>query len=297
MSDSIKAPSIYDYIDFRRYIGDYLFFRRNQDLKFSIRVFTKTCGLPLSNSSFFSKVISGKRNITIDLQFKIAKAMKLDSNGIAYFTLLVRFGQSKDPESKNQLYSELGKYVKSKAKIITKDGYTYYSKWQNAILRAYFGINQNEKNSATIGMKIFPQIPAKEVDTAVGLLLDLGLIAKTANGYTLQSKNIATERENQDFVGKIRIFEMLKLAQEVFNHIPPKDRDFSAMTIFISQNGFQAIQEKIHLFREELKAIIASDKNEDRIYTLGIQLFPNSVLPNWGKTHNSPSPKKLVRSK
>jgi len=283
MSDVKTIPSLYDYIDYRLYIADYLFRRRNHDVKFSVRAFAKTCGLPLSNSSFFSKVIAGKRNLTADLQIKIAKAMKLDANGIAYFGLLVRFNQSKDPESKGQLYSELAKYVKSKAKLMTKEAYEYYSKWHHSMIRAYLGLNQNEKNPVMIGKNIFPTVSPKEVEESIQLMLQLGLIGKTANGYSLQVKNITTERENKDFVGKIRIFEMLKLAQDVFNHVPAPDRDFNAMTFFISEKGFKSIEEKIHIFREELKSIIASDKDEDRIYTLGMQLFPNSPLPHWNK--------------
>lgn len=277
-----NLPSVFDYLDYRRYLADYFFTRKMIDARFSIRAFASKAGLPLSNSSFFSKVIAGKRNLTLDLQFKIAKAMKLGASEIPYFGLLVRFNQSKDPESKNHLYSELAKYSRSKARIIAKDGYEYYSKWHHSIIRAFFGIDRKESNAAAIGRKIFPQVPGKDVEEAIRLLLELGLISKTANGYALREANIATERENKDFVGKVRILEMLRLAQEVFNHVPARDREFSAMTVFISKPGYEAVQEKIRAFREELKTLVAADKDEDRIYTLGMQFFPNNVLPEWG---------------
>jgi len=276
-----NIPSVFDYLDYRRYLSDYFFTRRMIDSRFSIRAFAAKAGLPLSNSSFFSKVIAGNRNLTLDLQFKIAKAMKLGASEIPYFGLLVRFNQSKDPESKNHLYSELAKYTRSKARIIAKDGYEYYSKWNYSIIRAFFGINRKENNPSAIGKRIFPQIQAKDVEEAIRLLLELGLISKTANGYALREANIATERENKDFVGKVRILEMLRLAQEVFNHVPARDREFSAMTVFISKPGYEALQEKIRIFREELKTMVAADKDEDRIYTLGMQFFPNNVLPEW----------------
>jgi uncharacterized protein (TIGR02147 family) len=281
MATKTELPSVFEYLDYRRYLGDYFFMRKMLDPKFSIRAFAAKAGLPLSNSSFFSKVIAGNRNLTLDLQFKIAKALKLGASEIPYFGLLVRFNQSKDPESKNHLYSELAKYSRSKARIIDKDGYEYYAKWHNSIIRAFFGINHKENNPGVIGRKVFPQVPAKEVEETVRLLLDLGLISKTANGYSLKESNIATERENKDFVGKVRILEMLRLAQEVFNHVPPQDREFSAMTVFISKPGYAALQEKIRAFREELKTLVAADKDEDRIYTLGMQFFPNNVLPEW----------------
>lgn len=281
MQTQTKPPSVFDYLDYRRYLSDYLTARRISDENFSLRAFAVKAGLPLSNSSIFSKVIAGKRNLTMDMQFRLAKAIKLSTNELKYFGLLVQFNQTKNPEGKQHLYAELAKYAKSKARIIDKEGYEYYSRWQNSIVRAFFGIDQKENNPTSIGKKVFPPIPAKEVEEAIALLLRLDLISKTANGFSLRDPNIATERGNKDFVGKLRIEEMLGLARDVFSHVPPEDREYSAMTVFISRQGYQALQEKIRVFREELKSLVAADRNEDRIYTLGMQFFPNSALPEW----------------
>ena len=274
-------PSVFEYLDYRRYLADYFTARRISDANFSLRAFALKAGLPLSNSSFFSKVIAGKRNLTLDLQFRFAKALKLPANEIKYFGLLVQFNQTRDPDGKKHFYAELARYGKSKARIIDKEGYDYYSRWQNSIVRAFFGIEQKENNPAAIGRRVFPQIPANEVEEAVSLLLRLGMISKTANGYALRDPNIATERENKDFVGKLRIQEMLRLAQDVFNHVPPGDREYSAMTVYISEQGYQALKDRIRTFREEMKSIVGADQGEDRIYTLGLQFFPNNRLPGW----------------
>jgi uncharacterized protein (TIGR02147 family) len=195
---------------------------------------------------------------------------------------LVRYNQSKDTGSRDHLYKELSAYRKSKARIITREGYEYYAHWQYSILRAFFGIHPKENHSAVIAKKIFPQISPREVEDGIKLLLQLGLIGKTANGYTLRDANIATERENKDYVGKLRIVEMLRLAQDVFPHVPAEDREFSTMTVYISKQGYAAMKEKIRVFREEMKSLVAADQVEDRIYTLNMQFFPNNVLPEWG---------------
>lgn len=274
-------PSVYDYLDYRRYLSDYLTARRISDESFSLRAFAVKAGLPLSNSSIFSKVIAGKRNLTMDMQFRLAKAIRLSTHELKYFGLLVQYDQTRNPEAKQHLHAELAKYGKSKARIIDKEGYEYYSRWQNSIVRAFFGIDQKENNPAAIGKRVFPPISAKEVEEAVALLSRLGMISKTANGFSLREPNIATVRENKDFVGKLRIQEMLKLAQDVFNHVPPAHREYSAMTVYISKQGYQTLKEKIRVFREEVKSLVGSDKGEDRIYTLGMQLFPNNRFPDW----------------
>jgi uncharacterized protein (TIGR02147 family) len=287
-----EPPSVFEYLDYRRYLADYLTARGLMDTGFSLRAFAVKAGLPLSNSSFFSKVIAGKRNLTLDRQFRMAKAMKLTTNEIKYFGLLVQFNQCKDPEGKQHFYAELAKHGKSKARIIDKEGYAYYSKWQNSIIRAFFGINRKETNPTVIGKKVFPQIPAQEVEETIKLLLQLGMITKTANGFAPRDANIATERENKEFVGKLRIQEMLRLAQDVFNHVPAEDREYSAMTVYISKPGYQALKEKIRVFREEVKSLVAADTGEDRIYTLGVQFFPNNRLPDWDSESRKPESRK-----
>lgn len=37
----------------------------------------------------------------------------------------------------------------------------------------------------------------------------------------------------------------------------------------------------VRAFREEVKALVGADEGEDRIYTLGMQFFPNNRLPDW----------------
>jgi uncharacterized protein (TIGR02147 family) len=286
MPQSPQLPSVFEYLDFRHFLADWFEARRRTDTGFSLRAFALKAGLPLSNSSFFSKVIAGKRNLTLDLQFRIAKAMKLSPAEIKYFGLMVQMDQSKDPEGKRHIYAELAGHSKSKARVLGAEAHQYYSHWQNASVRAYFGLDQKEKNPAAIGRKVFPPLQANKVEESIRLLLSLGLISKTANGYSLRDQNIAADSESKDSVGRLRILEMLKLATEVFPHVPAQDRDFSALTVYVSKQGYQSIREKIRAFREEVKAVVEADKSEDRIYTLALQLFPNTQLPEWEDPEN-----------
>lgn len=274
-------PSVFDYVDYRQYLEDYFAYRRASDDKFSLRTFASKAGLPLSNSSLFSKVIAGKRNLTSDLQIKIARAIKLGSSEGQFFALLVRFNQSKSTEAREHLNRELAKFRKAKSRTMDRESEDYYASWHHAVVRAYFGINQRENNPAAIGRKLVPPITAAEVEASIKLMLGLGLITKTANGYALRDPNIAIERSRKSPVGKSRIMDMLRLAQEAFELAPAESREYSALTAYISKSGYEAIQEKIRLFREEVKAIISADTHEDRIYTLALQLFPNSRLPEW----------------
>lgn len=282
METEIIVPSVFDYLDYRRYLADWFSAKRIGDPKFSVRSFTKKAGLPISNSSFFAKVIAGSRNLTLDLRFKLVKAIKLSPAETKYFETLVQFNQAKNAEGKHHFYQELARYRRSKARVIEKEGFEYYAQWHHGIVRAFFGLNQRENNPAAIAGSVFPRLGVKEVEDSIRLLLGLGLITRTANGYALKDKHIATARENKDFVGKLRIPAMMDLSRDVFNHVPASDREYGTLTMYISKQGYHNIQERIKAFRQELKTLVDSDQDEDRIYTFNFQLFPNSQLPEWG---------------
>jgi uncharacterized protein (TIGR02147 family) len=201
---------------------------------------------------------------------------------------MVQMDQSKDPEGKRHLLAELTGYSKSKARVLGGEALEFYSKWHNASVRAFFGIDQKENNPAVIGRRIFPEMPPAKVEETIRLLLSLGLISKTANGYALRDRNIAAEPDAREAAGRLRIQEMLKLAAEVFPHVPSADRDFSALTVYVSREGYQAIRDRIRAFRDEVKAVVDSDKEEDRIYTLALQFFPNTQLPEWDTGRKKP---------
>ena len=73
--------------------------------------------------------------------------------------------------------------------------------------------------------------------------------------------------------------EVLGLSMEVLETVPPESRQYNALMFSISAEGFQAVKDRIRSFQEELREIIDRDGKEDRIYTLTMQLFPNSKPP------------------
>lgn len=282
MQTEAHSPSIFEYLDYRRYLADWFAAKRIGDPRFSIRAFTLKAGLPISNSSFFSKVIAGNRNLTLDLRFRLAKALKLPPAEGRYFDLLVQYNQSRDLDGKRHFYAEMARYRRSKARIIDKEGYEYYSAWHHSMVRAYFGLDQKQANPSAIGARIFPPLRAGDVEESIDLLLRLGLIVRTANGFAPRDRHIATARENKDFVGKVRIPAMMDLARDVLSHVPSSDREYGTMTMYISRKGYQGIQERLAAFRQEIKALVDQDSGEDRVYTFNFQFFPNSQLPEWG---------------
>jgi uncharacterized protein (TIGR02147 family) len=177
---------------------------------------------------------------------------------------------------KNHFFGLLSKFRSSRAHIVGETQYRFFSKWYYSAVWNYFGIDQKQRHPALIASRIHPAITASQAEESIRLLLDLGLIKKTASGYAVTDKHLYTEKDVQALAAKQHIQELTQMALQVFDTVPADKRQYNALMFSISEEGFKAVKDRIRSFQEELREIIDRDGKEDRIYTLTMQLFPNS---------------------
>ena len=249
------------------------------DPEFSQRTFAREAGLTASSSSLLPAVIKGRRQLSQNMRLKFAKAMRLGEREYRYFDLLVQFNQAKGMTEKNFFFGQLTKFRSSRARIVGETQYRFFSKWYYSAVWNYFGFEQKQRHPGVIAANILPPITPTQAEESVRLLLELGLIKKTASGYMVAERHIYTEKNVQAIAARQHIQEMGALAMQVFETTPADQRQYNALMFSISKDGFKSIKDRIRSFQEELREIIDRDDKEDRVYTLTMQLFPNSKAP------------------
>ncbi|MEO7423793.1 MAG: TIGR02147 family protein [Fibrobacteria bacterium] len=276
---SAGPPQILQYLDYRDFLRDFYAHRKIVDKDFSQRHFARDAGLPATCSSLLPAIIKGRRQLSQNLRVKFGKALKLADRDNRYFDLLVQFNQAKSMTEKNTFFAQLAKFRSSRAQIVGETQYRFFSKWYYSAVWNYFGIDQKQRHPGVIAANILPPITPTQAEEAVKLLLELGLIKKTASGYAVAERHIYTEKNVQAMAARQHIQELGGMAMAVFPTLPAEQRQYNALMFSISQDGFQAIKDRIRSFQEELREIIDRDSKEDRVYTLTMQLFPNSKVP------------------
>lgn len=276
------GPQIQLYLDYREFLRDYCAFRKSQNPRFSQRTFAREAGLSLSSSSLLPAIIKGRRNLSQNLRARFGKAMKLGERDFRYFDLLAQFNQAKEMPAKNFFFAGLSKFRRSRAQVVSETQYRFFSKWYYSAVRNYFGVDQKQRHPAVIASRLFPPITPAQVEEAILLLLELGLIKKTGSGYMVADPHINTEKDVQAMAACQHVRELTGMAMQVFESVPPEARQYNALMFSVTQEGFQAIKDRVRSFQEELREIISHDGKVDRIYTLTMLLFPNSKLPEDG---------------
>ena len=277
-----SAPALLQYLDYRAFLHDYTHWRRQTDPDFSQRTFAREAGLPESSSSLLPAVIKGRRSLSQNLRVKFARALDLPEREAQYFDLLVQFNQAKGMSEKNFFFSQLAKFRSSRAHILQENQFVFFSRWYYGAVRNYFSMETRERNPVAIAARLFPEVTPAEVEDAIRLLLELGLIKRTANGYTVTERHISTPKDVQARAARENLTELTRMSLEILEKTPPELRQYNALMFTVSERGFATVKERIRSFLEELREILDRDQDEDRIYSLTLQLFPNSRLPEPG---------------
>jgi uncharacterized protein (TIGR02147 family) len=267
--------SIFEYIDFRKYLNDYYLFHKKHSNFFSYRYFSQKAGFSSHNVLKF--VILGSRNISQSSIDKFAKALNLSEKESAYFRLIVLFGQTKNEAEKNLLFKEIFSYRKvSEAKKVDKLNYRMYSDWHTVAIREIIGLKDFKEDHALIARTLSPSVRPHQVKNSIKLLLDLGLIRRDPDGKLVQSDPIIkTETEVASLSISNYTGAMIEHAASALHDVDPSRREISAMTVAISKNMVQMIKQKIQGFKDELLSDIVHDTTpSEEVYQINFQLFP-----------------------
>ena len=295
--DKDKQPRLLQYLDYRAFLADYCEWRRLSDPGFSQRVFAKEADLPASSSSLLPAVLKGRRNLSQNLRVKFSRALKLAERDANYFDVLVQFNQAKGMAEKNFFFTQLSKFRTSRAHVLNESQFEFFSKWYYSAIRNFFSMETGERNPVTIAARLFPEVTPAQVEDAILLLLSLELIKKTANGYAVTEKHISTPKDVQARAAREHMLELTRMSQEILDKTPAALRQYNALMFTVSAQGFDTVKERIRSFLEELREILDRDQDEDRIYSLTLQLFPNSRLPDPAANLKKPAPASKGRGK
>ncbi len=266
---------IYDYFDYRRFLGEYYSYKKAHSRSFSYRAFAQRAGY--TSSGLYIDLVKGKKNLTTSLVEKFSKAMGLDEKAVHYFTLMVDFTHAEDYDLKQDIFDEMTLLMPNRARKINQNQRDYYRYWYNVVVREALSVlDVPEKGHKLLADFIYPKITAVEARKSLKLLNELELI-KLVDGFYRPSEK--TLRGSTDIdVSLVREFQshMMELGKQALNEIPREERNISCVTFSISDEGLKRIKTKVDSFRNEILNIVRSDQGENRVAQFNVQFFPVS---------------------
>ena len=270
----IERPDIFNYLDYRIFLGDMFDFKKKKNHHFSYRLFAGKAGF--SSPNFLKLVINGERNLTNESIGKIAKGFDLKKQERDFFESLVFMNQSSTHDDKNHYLKKMmtiNGYLKSHK--IEKASYNYFSKWYYPAIREIAVFGDRNLTSEEMARILRPNITPREVEKALDLLSELGLLLKDKSGLWEQAdKVVTTGPEVKSLVIANYHKEMIKLGMEALERYPSDKRDISGATLSVKKGRIKEIKQRIIAFRKELLKLACEDEDSDQVIQINIQAFP-----------------------
>lgn len=268
---------IFNYTDYRKFLNDFYLEKKAHHRHFTVRYIAEQVGF--KSASFFSQLVRGRSNISLELARKFSSFMNLTKTQSAYFETLILYNQAKSHEEKKNHFEKLITFRQSKIKKIDSKYFEFYDKWYYSAIRELLYIYPFDgENYKTFAKLLEPSITPQQARKAISRLEKWGLVNKNKDGFYIRSDNesISTGLDAHSFYINNYQRAVLNLAQEAINNYTRDCRQFSTLTLSLSPGGYKKFLFELQEFRHKLLTVGEEDSEEDRIYQLNIQLFPLS---------------------
>lgn len=270
----MNRPLVYNYLDYRLFLGDMFQYRKQRNPHFSYRYFSKRAGFASPN--FLKLVITGQRNLSNASTGKISKGFGLRKKEREFFENLVFMNQATAHEEKNYYYQKIiSRQGANNLHTLEKATYDYFAKWYNPAIRELIAMTPKNWSARELAERLSPKVSVRKVEAALSLLQKIGLIAKDEQGFwRSEQRDLTTGPEIQSLIVANFHREMLALASESIERYRADKRDISAVTLSIHKDSIAEYKARLAAFRRELLEIAASEENPNHVIQINLQLFP-----------------------
>lgn len=266
----VSKISVFMYFDYRDYIRTVLETMQSKGL--SLRAIQENAGV--SGSAFFSRILDGSRPLSIANAKNIAKSWGLSVDESDYFLDLVRFGNEKNVDVREELLRKLLAVRANNQEFALQDSsLKFFSKWYYPVLRDLLPLLPPNMPAEKIGRMFTPVLRAPQVESGIRYLMESGFVTLDENGvYRVEQPIVSTPPRVRSTILRKYHLKNLEVNSEVYDLFTSDDRSVTSVTCSLSKESFEKVREEIAKLREKILALSREEKNPDRVCHVGFQL-------------------------
>ncbi len=269
-------PNVYSYIDFRKYLNDFIAEKKIANPKFSIRLMAQKVGI---SPGTLVRILSGKRNLSPPMLPQFISILKLRERAADYFSLLVEFDQQKQQHKKNGTYEKILAFRNERIRKIPETQYAVFDEWYYGAVRELVIIHGPCKDYRDLGPLLKPQVSLRQLKKAVQVLLSAGLVRKREDGALVAAERFLTTGERWENFAVQRFQKaMIDRALIALAEDPKEERDFSTLTVGLRSDSLQQVRAILKKTRQEILDLAESMEKPEIVYQINFQAFRISEL-------------------
>jgi uncharacterized protein (TIGR02147 family) len=277
-------PALGEYTDFRIYLKDVFEYRRRTEST-GIRAYsysTFSAAADIKSPNYLKLIIEGRRNLSEDMITRFARALRLNRADAEEFRALVRYGQASETIDRNQFLRDLSDLRAQRAFDAGQINQASWDKvpgWIGWVLYAMSDQANVNFDPQTLQKLFRVKANAEDIRGSLQRLLDSGDLARMADsGEVVKGRDLIESPQDLPvpLIRKLQA-ELIYLGIESLFRDSPKDREFGAMTVAMTEDEFQQVRFELRQMRKRLQKDISvkrRDSKGERVYQLNVQLFP-----------------------
>lgn len=278
------APVLGEYADFRLYLRAVYEYRRQTEgtglRPYSYSTFSAAADIKSPN--YLKLIIEGRRNLSEDMMGRFARALRLNRDETLEFKALVRYGQSMDPSERNQRLKELAD-LRAQREFDSGDvdpkAWDKVPGWIGWVLYAMADQAGVEFDPEKLQRLFRAKAGVDDIRDSIRKLVESGEFEQDATTGKVRKARQSMETPQDLPVALIRKLqaELIYLGIESLFRDSPKEREFGAITLALTQEEFEHVRLEVRQLRKRLHRDIGVKREAvkgDRVYQLNIQLFP-----------------------
>ena len=261
-----------DIADYRDFLKDY-YERRKAEMPFySYRMMGDKLGL---DSSYLYRVLQKKQHLPAHALQAAKEILALSGREAEYFDLLFSAAVSKDKAKKEELMAKALSLRDVERHSLQAAELKLLENWWIPAVRAYLDLNGGVVNVKQIAKDICPPITEDQVNEAIEILKEVGLVKKLASGrLALTDAHLTVGGpEKAQAVRKFQR-QVLALASDSLDDVPVTERNVSTLTLSVDQSCFEDLGEMLREFRRLVQKRVDEAKNSDRVMQLSMAFYP-----------------------
>lgn len=288
-NEKAETPALGSYTDFRQYLKDVYEYRRQTESTglraYSYSAFSAAADIKSPN--YLKLIIEGRRNLSDDMIVRFARALRLQKNENEEFRALVHYGQATEPIERNQYLKELADIRARRAFAtgeISPQAWEKVPSWMGWVLYAM----TDQKGVSFDADELYRLMRAKtspeDVRVELKRLISNGDLKQEVSepGSTLapvtKGRDLIDSPQELpvEMIRKLQA-ELIYLGIESLFRDSPKEREFGAMTIAMTQPEFEQVRFELRQMRKRIQKDLKMKRETtqgERVYQMNIQLFP-----------------------
>ncbi|MBD3346859.1 MAG: TIGR02147 family protein [Chitinivibrionales bacterium] len=272
MSDTLQKPSVFDYLNFRRYLKDYIRYYKATNPSFVYQILVEKYGF--KSRSHYIDVTKG-RSLTSRYMQSYIQFLGLNKKESDYFRALVGYNQAKTDTEKSKIFKKIVSLSPNLETVkLENEAYQYFSKWYQPVMISILDLDRSEHDHRVIAKKFNPPITAVQAKHAISELNKLGFISwdKEKAEWTFHRKFFKCTDEARVLALKKFHKQMQDLGIEAYKK-DFKNQTFSTLTVSISNKTKNEIDTMITELRKKILDKVKGDITPETVLQVNFQTF------------------------